>query len=179
LVDQYKEEAAIGQVLSPHGVAGFCRVYPYTDYLWRCSDLHRVTLVLDNKRSRLNVEKASVYGRFWLLKFTGIDSREQAGRLSGGMLLIPKAERIQLPEGSYFFDQIEGLQVYTTQKELLGEITEVVSTGGHDLYKLQLKPGGETKSREIFLPAVKQFIKLIDLDAGYMLVDLPEGLTDL
>lgn len=172
-------EAAIGRILSPHGLAGFFRVYPYTDYPERCSSLSWINLDLRGQRRRYKVEKASVYGRFWLLKFAGVDSREQAGQLAGGLIFIPKAERVRLPEGSYYFDQIEGLQVYTICGERLGEISEVISTGGHDLYKIKRIFACQAAGKEILLPAVKQFIKKIDLAAGLMVVDLPEGLTEL
>lgn len=173
MTDEYKEDVAIGQVLSPHGVAGITRVYPYTDYPGRCHALKHVTLELHGKRGRLTVEKASIYGRFWLIKFVGVDTREQAGRLTGGILFISKLERPSLPEGSYYFDQIEGLEVYTARGELLGKIVEVVSTGGHDLYRVNCN------GKEILLPAVKQFVKQIDPFAGRMVVELPEGLTEL
>lgn len=174
--EDLKEEVAIGQILSPHGVAGLLKVFPYTDYPERCRKLDRVTLELNGKRDRLKVERASLYGRFWLLKFSGVDNREQAGRLTGGVLLIQKAERVTLPEGHYFFDQIEGLQVYTGVGELLGEVAEVIPSGGHDLYRVRRKSG---QGQEFLLPAVKQFIKQIDLAAGRMVVELPEGLTEL
>jgi 16S rRNA processing protein RimM len=179
LADEFNEEAAIGQVLSPHGIAGFSKVFPYSDYPERCHDLDQVTLELNGKRSRLTVEKASVYGRFWLLKFAGIESREQAASLTGGLLLIPISERISLPQGSYFFDQITGLKVYTVGGEQLGEIVDVISTGGHDLYVLKQQPGVGASAKEILLPAVRRFIKQVDPEAGRMVVELPEGLTEL
>jgi 16S rRNA processing protein RimM len=179
LTDEFNEDVAIGQILSPHGVAGMSKVFPYTDYPERCHDLKQVTLELNGSRSRLTVENASIYGRFWLFKFKGVDSREQAGRLTGGMLFIPRDQRMTLPEGSYFFDQITGLKVYTVDGEQLGEIAEVISTGGHDLYVLKQQTAGGAPDKKILLPAVRSFIKQIDLSTGRMIVELPEGLTDL
>lgn len=179
MADEFKEEVAIGQVLSPHGIAGMSKVFPYSDYPERCHDLDQVTLELNGRRSRLTVEKASLYGRFWLLKFAGIENREQAANLTGGMLFVSMAERISLPEGSYFFDQITGLKVYTVEGEQLGEIVDVISTGGHDLYVLKQQVAGGAKAKETLLPAVRRFIKQVDPEAGRMVVELPEGLTDL
>ncbi len=179
MADEFNEEVAIGQILSPHGIAGMSKVFPYTDYPERCHDLDEVTLELNGRRSRLTVEKASVYGRFWLFKFAGVDSRQQAGRLTGGMLFIPMAERISLPKGSYYFDQIAGLKVFTVEGEQLGEITEVISTGGHDLYVLRQQSAAGEPGKEILLPAVRRFIKEIDPALGRMVVELPEGITEL
>lgn len=179
MADEFNEEVAIGQILSPHGVAGISKVFPYSDYPERCHDLDQVTLEINGRRSRLTVEKASVYGRFWLLKFVGIENREQAANLTGGMLFIPMAERISLPQGSYFFDQIAGLKVYTVEGEQLGEIVDVISTGGHDLYVLKQQSGGGANAKEILLPAVRRFIKQVDPVKGRMVVELPEGLTEL
>ncbi|HSW35807.1 MAG TPA: PRC-barrel domain-containing protein, partial [Candidatus Limnocylindrales bacterium] len=59
--------------------------------------------------------------------------------------------------------------------ELLGSISAVISTGGHDLYVLE-QAGQDKKS---LIPAVKKFIKQVDLAANRVIVELPEGLLDL
>lgn len=178
LSGKQEQAATIGKLLSPHGVAGLVKVLPYSDFPERCRELRRVTVELDGRQSRMTVEKAAVYGRFWLLKLQGVDTREQAARLSGGLLQIPLAERVPLPEGRYYFDQIIGLQVVTAGGKHLGEITDVISTGGHELYVIRQTAGGGDPSGELLLPAVHRFVKEIDLAGGQMVVELPEGLAE-
>ncbi len=170
-----KNDAVIGKVLSPHGVVGMVKVFPYSDYPNRVSRLERVELLLGSERRKVNIENASEYGRFWLVKFEKVDSREEAKRIRDSLLLIPKEERTPLPDGSYYHDQLVGLKVYSVEGDYLGAITDLHSTGGHDM--LTVSPGGGSKDH--LIPLVKRFVKKIDLGAGTLTVDLPEGLLEL
>lgn len=152
------------------------KVFPYSDFLERVTLLHEVELLQEEKYRSMIVEKASVYGRFWLVKFSNIDTREEAQGLNGSRVLIPLKERMPLPEDSYYHDQLVGLQVYSIEGVLLGQVTDIVTTGGHDLLIMKPVEDGE---KEILIPAVKEIIKNTDLDAGKIIVDLPEGLLDL
>ena len=56
---------------------------------------------------------------------------------------------------------------------VLGELMEVLNPGAHDIYVVRKLDG-----RGLLIPAVAPMIKKIDLNAGEMLVVLPEGLED-
>jgi len=171
-----ENEAVIGKVIAPHGVDGRVKVYPFSDFPERVHYLEDVHLELETERKKYIVEKTSIHGRFWLIKLQGIDTRVQAEKLRESNIVIPLQERVSLPEDAYYHDQLIGLEVYSTDGELLGHITDVVSNGGHD--QLLLKRTGQEK-KESFIPAVKEFVREIDLSAGIMIVNLPEGLLDL
>ncbi len=171
-----KEDALIGKVLSPHGTGGILKVFPYSDFPERIKLLETVELILDHGRERMFIERAEVYGRFWLIKFKGVETREDAGRYSGSGLVIPQHERVSLPEGHYYFDQLVGLMVYNSAGVMLGSIIDIISTGGHDLYQVRLDG---IEERKVFIPAVKKFVRQVDLSAGIVTVDLPEGLLNL
>ncbi len=171
-----QKHAVIGQILSPHGVAGQVKVFPYSDYPERVGLLSEVKLVTDSESMNMIVEKASVHGRFWLIKFQGVDSRDQACRLSGALMQIPLEERVSLPENSFYHDQLVGLEVYDTADQLLGRVIDVVETGGHDL--LIVQPAAKD-NKNFMVPAVKSIIRKVDLSAGSLLVELPEGLLDM
>ena len=78
-----------------------------------------------------------------------------------------------LPEGQYYHHQIIGLQVRTTQGELLGNITEVLTGKSNDNYIVQGDRG------EILIPAIEDVVKSIDLEQGYVTIEAVEGLLDL
>jgi 16S rRNA processing protein RimM len=52
-------------------------------------------------------------------------------------------------------------------------VTRIWSTAGGELYVVQ---GPE---REHLIPAVKEIIERVDLEAGKMVIDAPPGLLDL
>lgn len=167
---------AVGRVLAPHGIAGLLKVLPHTDFPERCDDLEEVTCELRGRRKRLMVERAALHGRFWLIKFAGIDSREEAATLRGAWLLIRPEERVTLPAGSYYYDQLIGLMVYNTAGECLGQIREIVPGAAHDHYLIRRD---DPDKREFLLPAVKEFVLEIDPSGGRIVAEPPEGLLEL
>jgi len=167
---------AIGKVLSAHGIAGLVKVMPFTDNPDRINNLEQVELLSGETQRRVEVIDVSVHGRFWLVKLQGIENRDEASKISGSFLVIPKNERAVLPEGSYYFDQLIDLTVQSVSGEYIGIIVEVISRGGHDQYLVKRT---ESNGKELLIPAVRQFVKKVDLAAGKMIVDLPEGLLEI
>ncbi len=171
-----KSEISIGKVLSPHGIGGLVKVFPYTDFPERISLLREVELLSDRERTMYVVEKGSIYGRFWLVKFSGINSREEAAGLNGRLMVIPREDRLPLPDGSFYHDQLVGLQVHSIQGESIGVVTDIITTGGHDLLVVDRSEPGQ---KQLLIPVVGRFVREVNLLEERVYVDLPAGLADL
>lgn len=155
----------MGRIGAPHGVNGRVRVQPLTDVPQRFAKLREVCLELADGERRAAVVEAALVGPRWvLLKLKGYDDRDAAGALRGAYILIPRGQAIALPQGHYFIDDIVGLEVVTVQGERLGPVREVIQTGANDVYVTDT----------VMIPATRQVVREIDLEAGVMTVDLPE-----
>jgi len=86
---------------------------------------------------------------------------------------IEHSQDYPLPEGQYHHYQIIGLQVKTTQGELLGNITEILTGKSNDNYIVRGAKG------EIIIPAIEDVVQSIDIDAGVITIEPIEGLLDL
>lgn len=144
----------IGMVVSSHGLKGEIKVFPHTDFLDRCYRLKNVRISKSGKMRVVEVEKARIQGKLWVIKLQGTDSREEADALRGKKLYILPEERVRLPSGHYYYNEIVGLQVYTEEGDLLGTIKEILSSGAQDIYVVNKSGGGE-----FLMPAVKEIIK--------------------
>lgn len=167
---------AVGRILAPHGTAGLLKVLPLTDFPERCRDLEEVTCELGGASRLLTVERAALHGRFWLIKFSGLETREEAAALRGAWIFIGADERVALPAGSYYYDQLIGLKVYNRAGECLGEVEDIVPGAAHDLYRIR---PARPEAKGFLLPAVKAFVLKIDLAAGRITAEPPAGLIDL
>lgn len=171
--------ATIGKFLSPFGVAGAVKVFPYSDFLERCSELHDVIVEQGGQRANHRVKDARVYKNLWVMQLEGIYSREEAARLNGALLKIPADQRVTLPEGSYYLDEIIGLAALSVTGEKLGVVRDVLKTGGNDIYVVErAAAAGEKLRREILVPAIHNVVKEINLEKGHILLELPPGLMD-
>ncbi len=171
-----KNDALIGKVVSPHGVAGMVKVYPYSDHPERLELLDQVELLMGSERFTYQVEKAAFYGKYWLIKFEEVDSRADAESIKDSLLVIPKEDRVPLPDDSYYHDQLIGLKVYDSKQVLIGQVTDLIITGGHDL--LVIDAAGSEKKPHL-VPLVREFIDDVKLESGELFVNLPEGLLDI
>ncbi len=169
-------DAAIGKIIAPHGLDGTVKVFPYTDWPGRIKYLNKVNLVSQAERCEMFIEKASLSGRFWLIKFRGIDTREDAENIRDMIVAISKHDRLPLEENSYYHDQLVGLDVYIENGERLGIVSDLISTGGHDLLQVDRELPDHGK---ILIPMVKSMIIMVDLQQGKITVKLPDGLLDL
>jgi len=106
------------------------------------------------------------------LRLSTVQSRDAARELFQQYLYLPETEAVKLPAGEYFVHQIIGLQVVTTEGEALGPVREVVETGSNDVYVV------DHAGKELLLPATKEVIRNVDLDAGTLEVALLPGLID-
>jgi 16S rRNA processing protein RimM len=152
----------------PHGVRGELKCAVLTDFPRRFSSTRRV--FLGGSRQPFDVVRARIQGRFVLLKLEGIDSRDAAERWRNAVVAVPAGERVLLPRGSYYWQDVLGLRVVEEGGEVLGEVREILETGANDVYVVQTERG------ELLLPAIKDVVQQIDLDEKTMVVRLLEGM---
>lgn len=63
-----------------------------------------------------------------------------------------------------------GLEVWTTEGELLGKIARILPTGSNDVYVVPSRHG------ELLIPAIEDVVKSVDLEKGCVVIELIEGL---
>jgi 16S rRNA processing protein RimM len=87
---------------------------------------------------------------------------------------VPSAELAALSAGQYYQHDIIGLRVERMDGAPLGVITAIIPSGASDLYVVR----DEVSGQERFLPAVKEFIREVNVAAGVMRVEPIPGLFD-
>jgi len=162
------EKIKVGKVLSPHGVKGQFKVEVLSDFPGRFTPSSQ--LWSEALGETVKVEAASWHGETLLLSLSGISDRDAAAKLTGTYLYIGKERLAPLPPGRYYHFQLLGLQV-RQRGQLLGTVSDVLPYTANDIYAVKKEDGGE-----LLLPALKSVVKNIDLNAGVMEVELPEGL---
>lgn len=168
---------AIGEIASPHGLRGEVKVVPLTDFPDRFARTARVLLGPpggEPAEEPVEVERARVQGRFVLAKLARVDSVEEAARLRGRLMYVPREETEPLPEGRFYRFDLEGLSVVTEDGVALGELAAVVENPANDLFVIR-PPGG---GRDILIPALRSVVRKVDLKTGRMVVRLIPGLVE-
>ncbi len=107
-----------------------------------------------------------------LVKLDGFDEVAEAESFKGAAVLIDPARLPELPSGGYYWHQLRGLRAVDRKEGDLGVLTGLFTTAAHDIYVV-MGPFGE-----VLIPAVDRFVERVDLAAGAVFFDLPEGLVE-
>ena len=166
-----KGHVLIAEIIGTHGIKGTHKFRSYAESL-EVFEPGRSILVREGsgRETSLEIAWTKHHIRTPLLSFKGINDRNQAEALIGAKLFIPKAELPQLENGSYYWIDLIGIEVYTTEDEYLGRIESIIETGSNDVYIVK------DKKKEILIPALESVVTDIDLSQKRMQVDLPDGL---
>ena len=163
------ERFKLGQIVNAVGLKGESKVYPYTDYKERFEELDR--LYIEDKICE--IERVRYQGNLAIVKFKGVDDRNGAEALKGKYLYIDRENARELEEDEYFVPDLVGLKVCSPEGEVYGTLKDVIQNTAQDVYEVE-KPGGGV----FMIPAVKQFVKKVDVPGGMITVELIEGMME-
>ena len=156
----------VGRVLAPWGARGEIKVEVMTDFPDRFSPQAEVHI--DGRP--MTIERSRWHRGRVILKLATIDSVEAAQELGGRFLEVPQSQLRPLPKDEYYQFQLLGLEVWTTEGELLGRIAHILPTGSNDVYVV---PSGHG---ELLIPAIEDVVKSVDLERGSIVIEVIKGL---
>ena len=166
----------VGRIVKPHGIRGELVVEPRTDspeIRFAVGTVLSANLRDGSKRD-LTVAAARPHAGRLLVVVDGVEDRDGAELLRGTLLLAPEADLPPTGDPDEFYDhELEGLAVFTADGTRIGVIAEVLHGGGSDLLLVHREGGGE-----VLVPFVSQIVPEVDVRAGRVVIDPPEGLLD-
>jgi 16S rRNA processing protein RimM len=153
---------AVALVRGLHGLRGAVRVEVLTDVADRFQP--GAVLFVEGQDTPLTVDWTGPSKPGLLVHFTEVSSREAAEPLRDHYLeVVPEAP---LPAGSWYWHEIVGLQVLTTDGEVLGTVSEVFRAGAGEVYVVTGGPRGE-----LLVPAVRSVVTELAPPEGRLVVD--------
>ena len=163
-----KQYVEVGKGTNGHGLMGEVKVQPWADspeFLCQFK-----TLYVDEAHFPMTVQRARVHKNMVIIKFEGPTDVPSALSLRNAILYIDRSD-VDLPEGAFFLADIYGLEARDAASgEVLGKIADVLTLPANNVYVVR---GG---ARELMIPAVPQFIAETNIEAGYIRVNMMEGL---
>ena len=160
-----------GEIVKTRGLQGCLKALSFLESQDALGGLDFVYLESKSgRKSRHEIKKINSVGHFLFIEFCGISNVDEARKLVGSRLLLPRDLLKELPEGEYYWQDIIGLEVYTPEGRHLGRIESIFPTGSNDVYVCRGDDG------EVLIPAITDAIVRIDLKERRITVKLLEGL---
>jgi 16S rRNA processing protein RimM len=163
----------VGKITQPHGTRGQVKVATRTEWI-KCFRMgSRVCIEREGDVEEwVEVEKVGIHHERLILKVGGIDTREKAETLREAILKVPRDVCLPFQENAYLVSELIGSVVKTVDEEEVGRIIDVLHMPAQDVFVV------DKKGKEVMIPAVKAFVKQIDLIRGEIIIQPIEGLLD-
>jgi 16S rRNA processing protein RimM len=152
----------IGQIVGAHGLKGYVKVQPLTEFLERLKVGSRLRLQGD----WVTVEAFSLHKGRPLMKLSGIETMTAAESVQWQYLEATEEFQPELAEDEFLLEDLIDLKVVTDTGQPLGTVDEVMESPAHDILVIG----------NIMIPFVDEFIREVNFDSETIIVHLIPGL---
>ncbi|HUW98856.1 MAG TPA: ribosome maturation factor RimM [Acidiferrobacter sp.] len=154
----------VGRVIGAYGIKGWLRVASYTAdseavlayrpwrFRWKNGAVEVPTLL-----------EARVHGKGLVVHLAECTDRDVAETWAGVVIEVPAVALPPLDTGEYYWGQLVGLVVETTDGVSLGTVSELLATGANDVLVVQ----GE---RERLIPYIADVVRGVETEQGRIVV---------
>lgn len=166
------ELLTLGQLTSVYGIQGWLKVYSYTDPMTGILNYPEWILEQGSSQRTVKLAQGRRQGKGLVVQLAGVDDRTSAEALKGAWVKVPKSALPQLPQGDFYWWQLEGLRVVTQTGVELGTVSHLLSAGAANDVLVVRSSHPDDPQQERLLPwLMDQVIVQVDLDSGLIVVD--------
>ncbi len=162
----------VGNIINSHGIKGEVKVYPLTNDIDRFSYLK--SAYIGEEKFKVHIHGVKYHKGIVILKFKEFDDINHILKFKGMSIFVDEENRVVLAKDNYFIYELIDCQVFNVSGDELGYISNVIQAASNDVYVIKDIPN----NKEYMIPAVKQFIKEVDIEKKKIIIDPIEGMIE-
>ena len=164
------KRVVLGQIGKVHGIKGWLRLNSFTTPPENILDYSQFFADIEEGWGILEIDQHKHQANGLIVHFHGYDDPEEAKKLTGIELSVNAEDLPSLEAGSFYWHELEGMEVINEEGELYGKLEQLLETGANDV--LVIQPTADSiDERKRLIPYIKEeVIKKIDIKAGKILV---------
>jgi 16S rRNA processing protein RimM len=161
----------VGTLGKPHGVRGEVKFSSFLPDPEDWTPYRKAFLKEEGKEelTPISITGGRGKGKTLIVTVEGWTSPEQVSRFVPGTVYVDRDTLPALPEGSFYWFDLEGMEVVTESDEPVGVIEEIIPTGSNDVCLVRNHMGEER-----MVPVLKETIRKVDVKHKRMVVRLME-----
>lgn len=154
----------LGRLGSPHGVRGWLKVNSFTNPTTNILEYPTWHIEHAGQWCLMSIVAARPQGNTLVVQLDGLTDRDQAALYTNDLIAVKRDELPATEDNEYYWNDLIGLTVTTTDDKTLGKIIELRETGANDVIVIE----GE---RRHLIPFLKHVVLSVDLQNKQMRVD--------
>ncbi len=167
--------ATLGGIVKAVGLKGEVKLLPSPDFWTEALALDGLDLVsADDDHRTVRVEKYRPKGNTYVIKLSGLESRDDAESVIGSRLdvSIGSLAEAEMP-GELKPFQVMGAEVRLKNGDRAGTVVDMLIGPGQRCLIVETEKGRRA------VPVVPEVVIETDLEGGVIVIDPPEGLLDI
>ena len=161
------QQVCIARIGAAHGVRGAVKLWTFTEDPFAVKRYGPLS-TKDGAR-QFEVTSAREAKGHLVAQLKGITTRDEAERLNGIELYVPREKLPATDEDEYYHADLIGLAAVTTADEALGRVVAIHNFGAGDILEIA-PPHGAT----MLLPFTNAVVPTVDIAGGRVLIELPQ-----
>ena len=164
---QAEAKICIARIGAAHGVRGAVKLWTFTEDPFAIEDYG--PLSTKNGARHFEVASAREAKDHLVVTFKGVTTRDEAERLNGVELYIPRDKLPATEEDEYYHADLIGLDAVTASNEPLGRVIAIHKFGAGDIIEIAPESG-----TTILLPFSNAVVPIVDIAGGRVVIELPQ-----
>ncbi len=167
------EYVCLGKITDSFGLDGTMKIYSTTNMAAKRYSKGSIVFLFNPPNQERSEHKVLSFRHsepFDFVRLEGINSPEEVKKLKGLEVHAIKDQK-DLEEGSYFYSDLRGCIVYSTDGVELGKVKEVEEFPAQITLRVS-----RNKGNDFFVPFIKEFIDKIDIENKRIFIKIIEGL---
>lgn len=171
------KRVVLGKVGRVHGIKGWLKLNSFTSPPANILSYAELHTELDKSPRLLHIDDSREQQKGLIVHFEGFNDPETASSLTGCEIWVPSTDMPALAAGSFYWHELQGLQVTNLQGQLFGSVQRLIETGANDV--LVVAPTAEScDTRERLIPFLPERVIVevslqerritVDWDADYL-----------
>ena len=168
----------IGRISGCYGVKGWVKIHSYTEPAENFLAYDGFQLKRRSGLEPVEFESGRRQGRGLVAHIKGVDDRTRAESYKGLEIVVSKEQLPTLEAGEFYWQQLQGLQVWCHSREqtgeevvLLGTVDYLIDTGANDVLVVKACEGSFDKQERLIPYLPDDVVTGVDLDGGRIEVD--------
>lgn len=171
---ELSEYLRVGKIVGTHGIQGEVRVLSDTDFPDdRFCSGNKLLLIHPSSKEpiSLTVKRSRPHKNVFIIKFMEWDSINTAEGYRNGSLVVLREKLPPIEEeGEFYYHEIVGCHVITTDGEPKGQVVEVLAYPANDIWVCH------HDGKELLLPFIKDVVKEVDVENRQIVIQWMEGM---
>lgn len=174
----------LGQIVNTHALKGNVKVNVFSENVKNIKKYKNIYLKENDKYIEYEVLDIKFSKNQAIINFKNIDNKEKAEKLKNKYIYIKKEDLKKLEDDNYYLIDLINSKVYEKVKnknskekeELIGTLIEVNQNAPTDIYVIKTIEERNINNKYmkniLMIPAVKEYIKEVDVKNKKIIVDL-------